>query len=423
MQPPLYNLMIGLLLQLPQELRAPLAAIVWASCALVISLAAFGTMVRLGVSRRVALLSVLILVTLNPSNILFANWLTYAIPTAALVSAFAYLAITALQRPTTARFAAMSSVGAALCLFNNLFQPALLVIVLGCVLIALRSHWRQILLGAALPLMVVTIWLAHTTVSFGSPVTSTWLGMNLARTTTTPADPRTLQHLVRQGTLTPLALRQPFLPLADYGITETSGSAALHQPTKSDGTPNFNDRAYINLSRRFLSDDLGFIATRPSDYLHRVAQSESIWLVPADQYFTVLEMQRGLIGAYTHLYDHAVALQPVADPHVSGVALLFHRGPHLSSLSWCEVLLGGINLVGTPVLIAVWWKRRRPEALSVAIMGMIVGEWWISSTLIEYGENNRFRLELGPLPIILGAVILSAALRHHRVHRHAPEVM
>jgi hypothetical protein len=269
------------------------------------------------------------------------------------------------------------------------------------------------------PVLAVGLWLLHATVAFGSPVTSTWLGMNLARTTTTPADHRTLVTLVHDGTLSELALRQPFLPLADYGLRGTSGNPALHRPVKSDGTSNFNDLAYVELSRRFLTDDLAFIHARPSAYLHRIVQSGAIWLVPSDQYFTVLDMQRGVFGSYAHLYDHVLELQPAADPHVSGIALVFHRGPGPASLSWLEMAIGWIDLIGTPVLVASWWRRRRPEAVGLAILGVVCLEWWAASTLIEFGENNRFRFELGPLPLILATAIIAAGAATLRTRRPA----
>lgn len=416
MQPPLYNLVVGLLVRLPEAWQAPVASVLWMGFAMILAVATYATMVLLSVPRRAAFVVTLVLVVGNPATILYANWLMYAAPTAALVALVGALATRALLRPTVGTMAAFASAGVVLALFNSLFQPVVLLMVLGLVILCLPSARRATLLGAALPVLVLVLWLLHMAVSFGSPVTSSWLGMNLARTTTLPAPTATLRHLVAERTLTPLALERPFESLAILGVPPAHvGPIAETEVTKANGATNLNNRAYLGVARRYLSDDLAFIKAEPGRYGAVVAKSLALWFVPAEQYFTLNEMQQGSLGHYSRLYEATFGLQPTSDSKAVALAVALaasrHLGPQPSQVSWTTVLVFGIGLVGAPVVIIWWWRRARPRAVALLVLEVIVVTWLASTSLIEFAENNRFRFELGTLPLTLATVAVTVALR------------
>jgi hypothetical protein len=105
-------------------------------------------------------------------------------------------------------------------------------------------------------------------------------------------------------------------------------------------------------------------------------------------------------------------MDPAAD-----LASLTHAPSPLSWLSLQAVLVFCLALFGAPVVV---WRRRHDDP---ALAGTVAVLWWTTvfafaaSSLIEIGENERFRFELGPLPLILAVVVLSTAYRAVRSQR------
>jgi hypothetical protein len=70
-----------------------------------------------------------------------------------------------------------------------------------------------------------------------------------------------------------------------------------------------------------------------------------------------------------------------------------------------------LALLGIPVVI--WRRRRRDPALA----GTLAVLWWTTvyamatSSLLEIGENERFRSELGPIPTVLAVVVVTTVVR------------
>lgn len=215
-QPPLFNSLIGLLARLPEAWQAHVAAFLYFACYSAICLATYGSMVLLGVPRRVAMPVTVVFVVLDPAQFLFSTTLLYATPTAALVTCLGFLGIWLACHPTVRRVLLFSSVGAVLALTNTSMQPVVFIGILA--LICLVLPWRTVVKGASIPVAVLVFWIAHMMVSFGTPATSTWLGMNLARSTTSAAPSSLVHDLIAEHKLTPLAADPPFQVLSYYGF-------------------------------------------------------------------------------------------------------------------------------------------------------------------------------------------------------------
>ena len=99
MQPPRYNLAVGLLLDLPRAAQSPMVAIVMFAGYVVTVLSGYGAKVLLGVTRRTAFAVTLVLVVLDPAQLLSSTNVFYATPTAALTAATAFLGIWTLAAP------------------------------------------------------------------------------------------------------------------------------------------------------------------------------------------------------------------------------------------------------------------------------------------------------------------------------------
>jgi ribose/xylose/arabinose/galactoside ABC-type transport system permease subunit len=92
--------------------------------------------------------------------------------------------------------------------------------------------------------------------------------------------------------------------------------------------------------------------------------------------------------------------------------VVFRRGWHRQAwLSGQALAVYALALFGAPV---VAWRRRRSDP---ALAGTLAVLWWttayalVTTSLVEIGENERFRAELGPVPTVVAVVVVTAAVR------------
>jgi len=406
--PPLYNLWIGLLLHLPGSMRVPVAETVYFAAFLLIGVLTYLTMVLLAVPRIVALLVTTLLVVLDPAQVLYASELFYTTPIAFGMTASAYCAVSFLRSPTAGRAAWLASSLAYVSLLVSAFQPLEALAILVVIALAVPSLRRTLVRGAWLPSLLMALWILHMTISFGTPTTSTWLGMNLAHPTIGFAPPGEVQRLVDQGKLSRQALAVPFGPLWMYGVAPNRvGPEALTQVTKANGQPNLNNRAYIDISKHSLKNDLRFIRIDPVSYLKAVRIGAAIGVVPSDEYFFFSDLKS--MTGYRTFYDRFVLLQPSRYDYAS--FLYLHRGPSPSQVSWtniAELLAAG---TGIPIVVALSWRKRRRYAMACAVPWTMAGAFLVVTTLTDVGENNRFHFESGTIVISLATVATVTAWR------------
>jgi hypothetical protein len=412
-QPPLFNLYSGILLKLPGGLREPVAVVTFLALGLVIVLCACAAMIELHVPTWLALLATALIIA-DPAFVIYENWLSYGYPTAALLT-FAVLAVARYVR-TGSRlwglgfFAALALV----VLLDSSFQYLWLAVVLVAVLVGLWGRRRTILLVALIPLLFVVGWAAKDAAQFGTFTTSSWLGMNLAKTTISAAGTQRVDALVRSHVLTPFAQVPIFASVSNYiprwVPPPHTGSPALDQSIRADGSPNFNNLAYVAASKRFLHEDLAFIKADPGFYTNMVAKSAALALVPSDQYDFVTVNRDRVLG-WSRLYDTAVMTQASDDPNPAGPALYFNKGPSPSQISYTTLLLIGLTIVGCPFLVWRWRRRDRGSAVTLTFLWLTVVYLLATTSLIEFGENNRYTMSMGPLPVIASAAVVTAVAR------------
>ncbi|HXA31791.1 MAG TPA: hypothetical protein VNV87_06000, partial [Acidimicrobiales bacterium] len=271
------------------------------------------------------------------------------------------------------------------------------------------------------------LWYVKNAVLFGTTTTSSWLGMNVARLVLYKAPPSVVAKLEHQGTLTPLARVPAFGGPRTYVprfVRPTPSSvAALGRLYKKDGATNFNNPIYISVSSQYLRDDIAYIMARPSDYVGDVNRAVQVWLVPSDQNFTA-SLNWPHVRGYSNVYDKAIEWQPVVDPGPANVVFAKTPSP-LSWLSLQAIAVYALTLIGAPILL---WRRRRADR---AFAGTVAVLWWTTvyafgaTSLVEIGENERFRFELGPVPLVLATVVATAVVRawwSRRMARRVPDL-
>ena len=364
-------------------------------------------------------------VTITPGYFFFENYYFYTYPTAALLT-FATLALARFVREHNVWWGCAYYVaGSLVVLLNSTFQWPWLVGVALPVVLVYRLDWRRMVIVLLIPLLCVGTWYGKNIAMFGSYSTSSWLGMNLVRTTTGTGggNPPVINELVESHALQAISWLPPFgavtLYIPKYVAPRPSPvhEAVVDRASKSDGSPNFNDAEYIAISNAFLKNDLRYIAREPTRYASNVMHGAAIFSMPADQYNPLISMwgHTPVISEYVSLFDRIPMLQfaPTgvaswkSDPQQAADLSIAKL---LTNVSWTMVLELGIVLFGTPVL--AWRKRSlRSYSVTLAFIWFTTVYVFLATTLVELGENNRFRLDLGPLPLVAAIAVAMAVLR------------
>jgi hypothetical protein len=413
MQPPLFNLYAGVLLKLPAGLRAPVEVATALALGLAMVLAAYALQVELRVPRWAALGVTLVAVVASPAYLLYENWLNYAYATAAFGTVGAWCLVRFLRTARPGFGVGFFGAYGAMVLLNSTYQLEWFLLAGAIVAVVLRRQWRTVLVAAAVPLVLVATWTVKDYVQSGTTATSSWLGMNLGRSVLYRAPAGQIAELQRQGRVHAVASVPPFagpeVYSPKYVRAVPSPVAAVGALHKANGSTNFNNPLYVAVSAQYLHDDLVWIRAHPHAYADDVLNSVGVWMVGTDQNFTD-SVNWPSVRAYARFYDRAVEWQPSQDPAPGFV--VFSRGWHrpgwLSGQAMAVYALAGL---GVPVLV---WRRRRSDP---ALAGTLAVLWcttlyaFTTTSLIEIGENERFRSELGPVPTVLAVVVVTAAVR------------
>ena len=412
-QPPLFNLYCGLLLKVPVSMQETVAATTFIAFGLVMVLSTSAIMVDLHVPTGLALV-VTAVVIVDPSFVLYENWLSYGYPCAALLT-FAALCLLRFARLADWRWGfGFFAASAGVVLLDSSFQYVWLLTVCVTVIVFLRRYLRSLVLVALIPLMLVGIWAAKDAVQFGTYTTSSWLGMNLTKTTLIPVEANNIRTLVRAHKLSPLATIQAFSPVSAYvprwASLPHTGSPALDEVAKSTGQPNYNNLVYVQVSKQYFREDLAFIRAHPGLYVIGVEDAAKLATVPPDEY-SFLSGNRSHIVGWSRAFDFIVLWQPTNDLQAGTNATYLAEGPFVSQLSYGFILLLFLTIVGTPPFI--WrWRRSDPAAsVTLTFIWVTVAYLIVTTSLIEFGENERYAMDLGPLPIIGASVVVAAGAR------------
>ena len=412
-QPPLFNMASGVLVKLPAQLVTPIVVLVGLALGLGIALCCFYLCLELHLPRGVASL-VTVLVVLDPASVLYQNWFFYTYPTAFAVTFAALCGARYLRGRHRAWGAGFFGSLATVVLLNSTFQWPWLVLAAVPLVVVLRRRWRDVLVVALVPVLCVTFWYAKDAVLFQTYTTSSWVGMNLARITTKQATPQQLDTLIKRGTVTPLSRIKPFtVPLAAYGQRLSkhprTGVAVLDQVVKSDGTVNYNNVNFVAISDQYLHNDVGFIEAYPDTYARSVGKAVMVFMLPSEQYLWVAPNESQLSG-YVRAYDLLVDGQPAGvNPSTWTKNAEDGLAPSFWHIAWFTVLEYLITMLVAPFLA---WRRRSnlPYALTLGFMSLTTVYLFAVSNFMELGDNNRFRADLGPLPLIATAAVVTVAV-------------
>ncbi|MHB8318030.1 MAG: glycosyltransferase family 87 protein [Acidimicrobiales bacterium] len=456
-QPPLYNIIAALLLQLPHALVEPAAAGIFLVLGLAMAISTYLILTEMTVPPIAATVVTLIFVVASPSMILYENYFSWSYPTAACLTV-GVLCICRYLKTTRFGWGLGGLIAfVAATMMDTTFQWLWLVPIVVAIAIFMRPRWRQALAVAAVPLVLVGGLILKNAVMFGTTTTSSWVGMNLAQMTVEQSSQRLLHSLKSRGYVNDLAFQPPFSDLSIYSPrykgTATSTVPALNEITTSANIPNFNNIQYIALSNAYLHDDVGYLKAEPLRYIQTVSRSARIWFVPSNQFpfiWSPVPNNPYLLGpenvvSYASLYDNFVLLEPGKPKFSYFVVKYISVAPRAATFSYSVVFEYLVLFFGVPIVVLRRRRRLRRTSEtggaggageagtqdateSRVAVGTLSIVWFTCvysfavTSLLAIGENMRFRFELGTMPLIGCVVVVTEFVRVVKARRKTRDV-
>uniref|UniRef100_A0A7C4GFV7 Glycosyltransferase RgtA/B/C/D-like domain-containing protein n=1 Tax=candidate division WOR-3 bacterium TaxID=2052148 RepID=A0A7C4GFV7_UNCW3 len=414
-QPPVMNLVLGLVLKLAPGRESAVLAAVYLFLGLGLALGLYLLMLELGVRRWLAA-GLAGLFAVSPACVLYENWLFYSYPVAVGL-VFAALFWARYMRTSRTRDAfGMFALSGLVALTWSLFHLVWLGGLFAAALLLRPRLRRKTLVAAVIPLLVVTGWYAKNLARFGQFSASTWGGMSFAKMTNGMLSPTERRELYQAGLITGVSLVPPFSDLQSYGQiaerVQRTGIPVLDEPAKPSGVPNYNHLAYIEISRRVGEDAWRILRAKPTAYLRGLAESWLIFFLPTDGYVFLArnrERIRGLVNFANAVLGRLSRQDDLGLRHTDPAR--YCRDGLLNCQLW--VILAYFGLFGAGL---AWvfgrGRRREPDAGSgLAFVWLTVGFGALAGNALEVGENSRFRLVLDPLVLSAFAVPVEVFLR------------
>ena len=420
-QPPLFNLMLGLVLKL-SPVPSLSYAILFKTAGALISLACYGALSAIGVKRLTSLL-ITIVFMLNPTLVLYENLLYYSYSETFFIALSLFFLIRWGLDKKLSDLSMFWAFLLCLGLTRSVFHPVFFLLT-GAVITwylwrrAAAKPLAEAFLRACIIVVIPLILLcAKNAAVFGFFGTSSWEGMNLW-TKVNAFVPEQLEELHARGIVSATAIKaelRAFQPITHYFNAAALKNILCHCPAdcnsnKSTGYPNFNHSRYIMVSQQLLRDALALIRYEPSQFLFYTLGSYSLTLWHSSDsvhglFENNIEVLKKLESVYRFLYFGFMGVENKLD------ARMWRRTIVIS-------LLFSIVYISTIIFAFKKDQRLSPALMILCIFCLIIHAYTISvSSIIEFGENNRFRfpVDLAFLVMVVGNVVMWNKLRGKRL--------
>lgn len=405
-QPPLFNLLTGLLYQFFSP-QSKIYQVLFLVVGLSLGLVLYWLGLRLGLRRWVsALLAAWFMV--SPATVLYENLYFYTYVVALLL----VLSVLALSKflETDRLWWGVGFAGllACLCLTWAIFHLFWMIAVIALVAVFYRNR-RRLLLITLVPVLIVAGWYVKNEILFGSFGASSWAGMNLSHVTfSSPLTPQSVRDkLVTEGKLQPYPEVEAFRSIETYRgllpVPGPRGIAVLDEQLKSTEAVNFNQPFYIGLSNRMAGEALNFMRTYPGLYLKSVQQGFWIYFHSSSDYLLFKERPTLTLESwwdrifYGQLKTYQGDFQNrwKNDPAYVGWLLV---------MIYAAAIFQGLKIAFNRDLTS------RDVAGVAAFMTFTILYFTVMANFLDLGENNRFRFAIDPLALVLFGLFLQNVL-------------
>jgi hypothetical protein len=435
-QPPLFNLFLGVILKVFPNGETVAFTWVYLMLGLVLHVSLFLLMTRLGVSTKLsAILTLLFMI--SPPCILYENWLFYTYPVTTFLVLSALFWHRFLSSGALRDGAALFTLLAVIVLTRSFFHIMWFLLFVVVLLLRRWREWRRVVLASCIPFVVILFVYAKNLCLFGDFAGSRWLGMSLSKMTTVRLPEVEQRRMIREGRVSRLALAHPFggpdyWKYRDYFLdSRIAGVPVLDEELKSTGHANYNHIAYLDISRQFLDDALTVLVTHPTVYLTAVATAFDLYLSPASHSET-LRRNRTCLRTFEAVYNGVLHGQwPVKrGPSTKRGGIGEYYLHELGSKEWL-LSKAWFLFIGCPLLLAygLFLVRRAisghflGEPVAMTVLFLLANTVYLSlvANALEISENNRFRFVIDPLLLALLGLLLDRGLRGLRRRAANPE--
>ena len=407
-QPPLYNVLCGIMVKLfGYSHTIPFHAVfLFTGFSLLVGL--YTLMVSLGVPYRFAA-SLAILFIISPDSILYENltFYPYLIAMLLIISCLSlHLYIrTSKWQWGAATFMLWSTIILTRSMFHLIWFLAGIIIV-----IALSPKiWKRTVIIAVIPFLLAFGWYAKNYVLFGQFASSTWMGMNLSHVTVFTLTDDEKIALAREGKVSEFVFLRAFpgfwqLPgTVDLPFAPTTGVSLLDDIYINNVFSNYNNIVYPSLSKQFQKDGIAIIKKYPKIYLFRsLRNSFALYFAPSNGWYNIWS---GYI-----MNENFYAIQPI---------IFLWNAVFYGDFSKDPTNTGWFILAVYAAVIGYWLIRlirsfplkNAPFFTVVLFMLMTVLYVTLIGNLFEFQENMRFHFQIDPLVLTLFALMLVGLVR------------
>jgi hypothetical protein len=414
-QPPAFNFLVGIVLKLFPDSYTTVFSILFHLCSVTGYWFLYRTLNLRGLTTASAFLLASLFILL-PSSILYENWFSYTWPIACLMCVAAYCAV---QYHLTSRllyilifFAILSLI----CLTRSMFH-LIYILFIACMtwLLVARQHRKVMLaIGLAATALVGSLY-AKNYVMFGFFGGSSWAGMStwkMAKCETNNLPPDILQ-LIRIEEFAPVG----FYPSQYRELAESAPQhPTLTNSNKVNGQMNLNHLAYVNISKAYGAAASRCIKENPVKYGIKVVQAWGVFSKPSWEYFFLEQNRKKMM-----VYIEALSLNHLRFFLENNLLKL----PKLYEFPLSSLLLipFSLLLISVEYSLKVYetFRDSRSRERLLPDTFMVATIWYVGmvGNLMEYGENHRFRVEVGFLIFIAACVAGKELLA--RLRKNAPQ--
>jgi hypothetical protein len=406
-QPPLYNLFLGLILKVSGNSAVTLFLWLHLLMGFALYLSLFYLLRIFSLARALSLiLSTLFLV--QPAFILYEMMLFYTLPQTLALTLSAIFLIRLWIREDM-----LSSSGLFICLLVlcgtwGIFHLAYFLLITGFLLYKNRKLRRVTLIGAILPLLLLTGIYVKNYLLFGKFTASTWLGMNVWYLPALNLSDEAKEQLIRTGKVSEISRIGPFAAVSSYPakwreISGFEGVPVLREEKRANGNPSFHHLAYVGISDQFLSDSVAMTLAYPESYIKGTLGGWFLYFRSASDFHGV-EQNRKRISDHNALFDRIVFLKT---PDI--LAQGGKRYP-----VYISILLG-LPLLFIYAIRLLFKKNANGYILNdnqrIALMFLCFHILFVAvvGNTLQSGENNRFRFTTDPFYLVLLGLFLNSS--------------
>lgn len=287
-QPPLFNLVIGIIIKLFPDNYSIVFWLMNSTIGLLIYLLLNKIMMSFKISKLLSF-TISTIFTISTASILYENFLFYTYPTAFFMILSVFLLMKFIEKRSLS-FAFLFFLSLSiLALIRSVYHITWILMIFLYLLYFFKEHRREVVLGFLVPFILVFAVYLKNFIVFDSFSSCSWLGMNFSRLALNiPTDK--MDKLIKEGKLDKLCKIPSFKGLESYKTinlpTKKTNFDCLDKEYKSSGNPNYNNLQYISLSNKYFKESLKAIRLEPISFIKTTIISFYYYLrTPSDLYF------------------------------------------------------------------------------------------------------------------------------------------